>query len=280
MGILHLPESQRPGLRKCEYKWMHILVQIKNLSVFYGHGHRIAALKNISLTCSQGEILAIVGASGSGKSTLACAILQLLDASAQMTGIIQYNGAEIYPHAALPVQSLRGRKIAMIFQEPLLAFNPVFRIGHQIAETMCQHLQVSKSQAHEKIAGLFAQLGLEPAERIYRSFPHELSGGMRQRAMIAMAVSCNPELIIADEPTSSLDYELKHEIMSLLSGYSARLSASLLLITHDISLATEYSHRILILEKGKIKDNIKESSPELLSMAFKYGEADEFACRN
>ena len=236
------------------WRMENILLEIRDLSVTFRQPMPFQALKNINLKLYQGQLLALVGESGSGKTTLSRSILRLFEnrPDVEVTGHIFYEGREIYPGLNMNLKSLRGQKIGMIFQEPLLALNPVFRVGNQICETMRYHLSMSKKEAKNSILELFQQLGLESPEKIYRFYPHQLSGGMRQRIMIAMVIACRPQLVIADEPTSALDANLKNAILSRLVNLCQHNEMTMIFITHDIHLAQKYAQHIVVLQKGEI----------------------------
>ncbi len=230
------------------------LLEVENLSISYLGPQAVNAVDHVSFFLDHGEIMALVGESGSGKTTLAKALLRLFDDTRKVhiAGSIRFEDAELSELSEAEMNRIRGKKIGLIFQEPLLALNPLFRSGAQIAETIRQHTNLNRKTARERARHLLAQVGLNPAQQIYRLFPHQLSGGMRQRVMIALAFACRPQLVIADEPTSALDAPLRSDLMSFLMGYCRRQRTALLLITHDLSLALQFSQKIMIMHHGKI----------------------------
>jgi len=230
------------------------LLEVENLSVSYLEPQPVCVVDRVTFCIDYGETMALVGESGSGKTTLAKAMLRLFDHSgkALVSGNIRLEDSDLAGLSEAELNKIRGKKIGIIFQEPLLALNPVFRVGAQIAETIRLHTKLHRKAARERALNLLTQVGLNPARRIYRFFPHQLSGGMRQRVMIAIAFACRPQLIIADEPTSALDAPLRSDLMSFLVGHCQRRRAALLLITHDLGLALQFSQKIMIMYRGKI----------------------------
>lgn len=223
------------------------MLAIEQLTLAFGNA---AVLRDLSLTLQPGETLGLVGESGSGKSMTALAIMGLLPPGMVASGRIMLEGADLL---AMPERELchwRGRRMAMIFQEPMTALNPVLTIGHQIAEGLVLHGLMDKAAARREAVALIERVGLpEPARRA-NSFPHELSGGQRQRAMIAMAIACRPALLIADEPTSALDVSLQVEILALLREIRDETGMAMLFISHDLSVVRAMADRTLVLYGG------------------------------
>jgi ABC-type dipeptide/oligopeptide/nickel transport system ATPase component len=210
-------------------------------------------LKGVDLSISRGEMLAFAGASGSGKSMTALAVMQLLPPMATVSsGSITFEGAELLGCSAEDMRQRRGGEIGMIFQEPLTAMNPVMKIGDQILEPILLHLGKTKSEAKTIALDLLADVHIADPERVFHSYPHQLSGGMRQRAMIAMALSCNPTLLLADEPTTALDVTVQARVLEIIKEQQHKRNLAILFITHDISLAANVAERIAVLHEGQV----------------------------
>ncbi len=247
---------------------MTALLQIKNLKLGFvsGRGAPAPALRGVDLTIDKGECVALAGESGSGKSVSALSVLRLLPqgAAVYQAGEIIFKGQNLLTLPERDLRRLRGDRIAMIFQEPLSALNPLHRAGRQIAEVLEIH-RSGKSAARdepveEKIRALAAEVGLEDVERILRSFPHELSGGQRQRVMIAMALACQPDLLIADEPTTALDVTVQAQILALLKNLQQKTGMALLLISHDLDVVRQLAGRTYIMREGEIVETGATSS--------------------
>ena len=211
-------------------------------------------LKGLSFSMHRGESLAIVGESGCGKTLTAKSIMRLLDHGDFVVtgGSIHFAGEDVLKMSEQGLLALRGKKIAMIFQEPMTALNPVFTIGEQIEEVLMLHLKRKRSEARQMAVELLDKVGIpEPGYR-FHSYPHELSGGMRQRAMIAMAISCNPELLIADEPTTSLDVTVQAQILDLLERLRDSVSMGFILVTHDLGIVWKVARKVIIMYAGYI----------------------------
>ena len=218
------------------------------------------AVGEISLTVSPGQVLAIVGESGSGKSVTALSLLGLLPATAQVRGSAVLSGGgppgtELVGATPATLRSIRGRRIAAVFQDPFTTFNPVLRIGNQIAEAVLAHARIGAQDAMAQVLELLARVGLGDAHRISRSFPHELSGGQLQRAMIAMAISGEPELLIADEPTTALDVTVQAGILDLLHELREDIGTAILLITHDMGVAADLADDVVVMRHGTIMES-------------------------
>ena len=238
---------------------MSELLTIKNLHISLHDGQGCKdLLRGVSLNVRQKETVALVGGSGSGKTSLGLAILRLLPAAMQVQeGQIVFDGQDILRLEGIPLQKMRGKRISMVFQEPLSAFNPVFRIGDQIAEVIQAHTDYVRQKRQERVLELLDMVEIPEPKRVARSYPHQLSAGLRQRAMIAQAVAASPELIIADEPTSNLDVTLQARMIELFTKLKERLSLSVLLITHDLGLVRVMADRVFVLFEGKIVEQGK-----------------------
>lgn len=212
----------------------------------------VPAVKGVSLSVAKGEVLAIVGESGSGKSTTAMAIPALLPPSARVRGSVKLNGAELLGATNDELRAVRGKDVAVIFQEPMTALNPVYTIGWQIAEAVCAHKKMSHRQARDRAVELLDLVDMpEPAKRV-KHYPHQLSGGQRQRAMIAQALALDPGLLIADEPTTALDVTVQAEILDLMRDLRHRIDAGIILITHDMGVVADMADRIMVMKDGEV----------------------------
>jgi len=224
------------------------LLSIEHLRVRFGDSE---VVRGVSFQIAPGEKLALVGESGSGKSVTALSILRLVDA-ATTTGRIVFDGEDLMQRPEAKMQALRGGDIGMIFQEPMTALNPLYRIGNQISEVLRLHEGLSPSQAHARAIELLQRTGIPEPERRVNAYPHELSGGQRQRAMIAMALACRPRLLICDEPTTALDVTIQAQILGLLDELQRDLGMALLFITHDLNLVRRFTHRVGVMERGEL----------------------------
>ena len=231
------------------------LLHINNLSVSFITGEtEFEAVKNVSFHVNKGETVGIVGESGSGKSVTARSIMRLLPSppSYLKGGDIVFNGQNLVELSEKELQAVRGRDISMIFQDPMTSTNPTIRIGDQIAEGLMKHQQLSKKQAYDATIDMLKQVGIKNAEERYKQYPHEFSGGMRQRVMIAMALACNPSLLIADEPTTALDVTIQAQILRLMKKMQQRLGTSIMLITHDLGVVAGMCDRVIVMKQGEI----------------------------
>ncbi|MGY6500107.1 MAG: ABC transporter ATP-binding protein [Acidimicrobiales bacterium] len=211
------------------------------------------AVRGVSFDLHPGETLAIVGESGSGKSVSALSLLGLLPASATVSGRVAFRGEDLLTMSPTARRSIRGNEIAMIFQDPMTAFNPVYTIGDQIAEAIRIHRpKVSKKEAYDEVEALLHQVGVPEARRRVHQYPHEYSGGMRQRAMIAMAIANKPTLLIADEPTTALDVTIQAQVMEVLAEVREATGSAMILITHDLGLVAGTADRILVMYGGHV----------------------------
>lgn len=228
------------------------LLKVSNLCVsFKSHHEVVDAVKGISFLLNKGETLALVGESGSGKSVTAMSILGLLPSS-EAKGSVLFNGHELLNKGEAFLKSYRGKDIAMIFQEPMTSLNPLHSIEKQIVEPLLVHQQYTKNDTRSKVIELLKLVGFEDGQSRLDSFPHQLSGGQRQRVMIAMALACNPQLLIADEPTTALDVTIQTGIIALLKKLQSQFSMGLLLISHDLSMVSKLADRIAVMKNGKV----------------------------
>ncbi|KPW23735.1 MULTISPECIES: ABC transporter ATP-binding protein [Pseudomonas syringae group genomosp. 2] len=226
------------------------LIEIRDLSVAFS-GQKVVS--NLSLDVRRGECLALVGESGSGKSVTAHSILQLLPHNGTLTtGSITYRGQQLVGADQRTLRELRGNRIAMIFQEPMTSLNPLHSVARQIGETLLLHRGISGREAQKRIVELLEMVGIQQPEKRLKAYPHELSGGQRQRVMIAMALACEPELLVADEPTTALDVTVQRKILLLLKELQQRLDMSLLLISHDLNLVHSVAQRVCVMRAGEI----------------------------
>jgi oligopeptide/dipeptide ABC transporter ATP-binding protein len=227
------------------------LLELESLQVMLGPpGRETRVLRDVSLSVAAGETLGIVGESGCGKSMTALAVMGLLPTPSRVTGSVRFRGVELAGPAAW--QGARGRHMAMVFQEPMTALNPVLTVGLQIAEMLFVHAGVPRSVALQDAVGLLERVGIaEPARRA-KAYPHELSGGMRQRVMIAMAMACKPELLIADEPTTALDVSVQAQILDLMLELQRDSGTALIFISHNFGVISEVADRVLVMYAGKV----------------------------
>ena len=211
-------------------------------------------MRGVSFDIPAHTTVALVGESGSGKSVTAMSILDLLPANAERGGAIRFDGRDLLDASPAELRALRGRDIACVFQDPLSSLNPVFTIGAQVAEPMVRHLGLSRRQARERAEGLLEEVGLPEPRRRLDAFPHELSGGQQQRVMIAMALACEPRLLIADEPTTALDVSVQRQILELLAGLKVRRRMSMLFISHDLGVVGEIADRVVVMREGTVRE--------------------------
>jgi ABC-type dipeptide/oligopeptide/nickel transport system, ATPase component len=229
------------------------LLEIKNLTVsFATMTGQFTAVNGIDMSVDQDEVLAIVGESGSGKSVAMLAVMDLLPSSATITADhITFDGQNLLTMNAAQRRALVGKDMSMIFQEPIASLNPCFTIGYQIAEALKTHLRLDRKEQKKRTIELLKQVGIMDAEEKMRSFPHQLSGGQCQRAMIAMAISCKPKLLIADEPTTALDVTIQKQILDLLMQLQAEYGMGLIMITHDMGVVAETADRVIVQYMGR-----------------------------
>ncbi len=225
------------------------LLEVSGLSISFGI---YQAVRDLSFTVGRREIVGLVGESGSGKSITALSILRLMPPAARIVaGDIRLNGKDILGLRGRALQALRGKSISMIFQEPSTSLNPVMSVGWQVTESVRLHEDCTERHARARTIELFDLVGLKEPQRLYDEFPHRLSGGMQQRVMIAMAVACGPEFLIADEPTTALDVTVQEQVLRLLDELRDKLSMSILLITHDIGVVADWTDRVVVMYGGQ-----------------------------
>ncbi|WP_299105852.1 ABC transporter ATP-binding protein [uncultured Tenacibaculum sp.] len=229
------------------------MLKINNLSIgFLNQNVKSNVIHNISFSLKENEILGIVGESGSGKSVSTLAILGLLSPSAHIEGEILFNNTSILNYTEKEFQKIRGKKIGMIFQEPMSSLNPTLSCGFQVAEILKTHTNLSSQEIKTEVISLFNKVKLPRPEQIYNTYPHEISGGQKQRVMIAMAIACKPQLLIADEPTTALDVTVQKEIIQLLKELQQETKMSIIFISHDLSLVSEIANRVVVMYRGSI----------------------------
>lgn len=234
---------------------MNDLLEIRDLRVCFSavNGNSACVVNGLNLDIKTNETLCLAGESGSGKTITAMSITGILPRHAKIiSGQIKYNGRDLLKLNNKELEGIRGSQIAYVFQEPASFLNPVFTIGNQIMEAITLHQDKNRSQAKTEALALLDLVGLKDPERIFLSYPHQLSGGMNQRAFIAMALACSPRLLIADEPTTSLDVTVEAQILKLLLALKEKIGFSLLFITHNLSIAKKIADRICIMHKGTI----------------------------
>lgn len=231
-----------------------VLLEVKDLAVsFFGKDGEVQAVRGISYTLHKGEVLSIVGESGSGKSVSSHAILRLTQSPGVVkSGEILFDGRDILKLSKKEIQELRGSDIAMIFQDPMTSLDPLFSIGYQMGETLKKHTKLNKAERKARMIELLELVGINQPERRIKQYPHELSGGMRQRVMIAMALACEPKLLIADEPTTALDVTIQAQILDLLKKLKDKLGMAIILITHDLGVVSDICDNVVVMYAGKI----------------------------
>jgi peptide/nickel transport system ATP-binding protein len=233
------------------------LLDVKNLKTyFFTDEGMVRAVDGIDLYINQGETLGVVGESGCGKSVTALSIMKLIPQPPGkiVEGEINYNGVNLVDLKPNRMRKIRGKEIAMIFQEPMTSLNPVFTCGEQIAEALRLHEGLGRREAMDKTVEMLKLVHIPNAERRVKEYPHQLSGGMRQRIMIAMALSCNPKLLIADEPTTALDVTIQAQILDLLNELKAKLGMAVMLITHDMGVIAETAQRVVVMYAAKVAE--------------------------
>lgn len=231
------------------------LVEFKNLKTyFYTEDGVVKAVNDVSFKIKEGETICVVGESGCGKSVTAMSLMRLIPSPPGkiIGGEILFEGKKILELNDTEMRATRGNDISVIFQEPMTSLNPVFTIGSQIEEAIILHQKINKIQARNKAIEMLKIVGIPRAEEIIDCYPHELSGGMRQRAMIAMAVSCNPKLLIADEPTTALDVTIQAQILDLMRDLKKKINTSIMLITHDLGVVAEMADYVVVMYAGKV----------------------------
>jgi peptide/nickel transport system ATP-binding protein len=238
---------------------MTALLTVENLDVrFHRPDGIVHAVEDFSFHINEGEVLAVVGESGCGKSAMANSLLRLVPrSSSRISGTVSYRGADLLllPDAAM--RAIRGKEIGMIFQEPMTSLNPVLTIGRQIYETITAHEKIGRRMVRRRAVELFELVGIPEPRRYMDEYPYRLSGGLQQRVMIAIAIACNPRLLIADEPTTALDATIQAQILELLGNLKRRIGVAVLLITHDLGVVSEVAERVLVMYAGR---KIEEAS--------------------
>ena len=231
---------------------METLLSVQDLSIsFHTYNGEVQAVREASFDLGRGEVLAIVGESGSGKSVMMQTILQLTPCHLK-GGRILFDGEDITRYTDRQMQSIRGSQIGMIFQDPMTSLNPTMKIGRQITESLLRHQKLSRKEARDRALELLTQVGINHPEKRYHQYIHNLSGGMRQRVMIAIALACRPKLLIADEPTTALDVTIQAQIMDLLVKLREEVGCSIVLITHDLGVVAANADRIAVMYAGRV----------------------------
>ena len=237
-----------------------MLLSIRDLKVAFRLGERgavslVPAVSGVSFDIPEHTTVALVGESGSGKSVTAMSILNLLPDNARRSGVIEYEGrGSAQGLAAAELQALRGKEIACVFQDPMTSLNPVFSVGRQLAEPLQRHLKLSRREAIDRAEALMIEVGIPESKRRLASYPHELSGGQQQRVMIAMALACEPKLLIADEPTTALDVTIQRQILELIAKLQERHRMSVLFISHDLGLVGEIADHVVVMRQGVVRE--------------------------
>jgi peptide/nickel transport system ATP-binding protein len=230
------------------------LLEVRDLRVsFRTEDGEVQAVDGLSLSVAAGEVLGIVGESGSGKTVSMMALMRLIrDPNAVIEGRVFHKGHDLMQLSSQEMRSVRGREIAMIFQDPMTALTPVYTVGWQIAEQLRAHEKMTRRQARRRTVDLLAEVGIPNAGRRAADYPHQFSGGMRQRVMIAMALSCNPSLLIADEPTTALDVTIQAQILELMKRLQRDHGSSIILITHDMGVVADLAERVVVMYAGRV----------------------------
>ncbi|MBD8070809.1 ABC transporter ATP-binding protein [Bacillus sp. PS06] len=228
------------------------LLEVEDLKVrFKTDDGYVSTVNGVSFTVNEGETVAVVGESGCGKSVTSLSILGLTPGEIY-NGEIKFNGRNLATMKKKELRKLRGKDISMIFQEPMTSLNPVFTIANQLSEVLMVHKGLNKKQAFDKSVEMLEVVGIPDAEKVAKRFPHQLSGGMRQRVMIAMALSCNPKLLIADEPTTALDVTIQAQILELIKKLKAEYNTGIIMITHDLGVVAEVADRVVVMYAGEV----------------------------
>lgn len=249
-----MPEYILPLSQKLRPEESSILLQVDNLKTyFFTYEGTVPAVDDVSFRVKKGSILGIVGESGCGKSVTALSVMRLVPPPGRIvSGSILFDGRDLLKLDEEEIRRLRGDRITMIFQDPMTSLNPVFTIGEQISEIFYVHRKMKRSQALERAEVMLQRVGIPDPGRRIKEYPHQLSGGMRQRVMIAMAIACDPAVIIADEPTTALDVTIQAQILLLLKGLVESLHSSLILISHDLGIIAELADEVVVMYAGKI----------------------------
>ncbi len=232
-----------------------VILSVEHLVTQFGSGEKtVTAVNDVSFTVERGKTLGIVGESGCGKSVTSLSIMRLIGFSGGTIagGRILFDGRDLLALSEPEMRRIRGNEIAMIFQEPMTALNPLFTIGYQLEEVLCLHLGMTKKQARKRGVELLERVRIPRAERIMDEYPHQLSGGMRQRVMIAMAIACRPKVLIADEPTTALDVTIQAQVLELMKELVADLDMAIIFITHDLGVIAEMASDVLVMYAGRV----------------------------
>jgi peptide/nickel transport system ATP-binding protein len=241
---------------------MTTILEVKQLRTKFRTDHGVVhVVDGVDFEIRAGETLGVVGESGCGKSVTSLSIMRLLPPGGAAEGTIRFNGKNLLELSEKEMQAIRGNEISMIFQEPMTSLNPLHTVGKQIEEAVLLHWKVSKAQAKERAIAMLKAVGMPRAEEIYGEYPHQLSGGMRQRVMIAMAMACDPKLIIADEPTTALDVTIQAQILDLMRDLKEKTGTSIMLITHDLGVVAEMCDRVIVMYAGQV---VEETDVETL----------------
>lgn len=234
-----------------------MLLEVNNLKTeFKMRKGIVKAVDNVSFSIDKGEVLAVVGESGSGKSVTSLSIMGLLQDPGKVTGgEVLFKGENLLTKSKKEMQEIRGNHISMIFQEPMTSLNPVYKIKEQLMESIMLHMKLSKKEAYERAVEMLDLVGIPSPRERASDYPHQMSGGMRQRVMIAMALACNPELLIADEPTTALDVTIQAQILELLNEMRKKFNMAVLLITHDLGVVSETADRVAVMYCGRVMEN-------------------------
>lgn len=233
---------------------MNQLLEVRQLrTAFRTEDGEVVSVDDVSFSIRQGETLGIVGESGCGKSVTSLSILKLLGRNGYIkSGSIHFNGTDLATMSDKELESIRGKDIAMVFQDPMSSLNPVYTIGNQLSETIRIHLRLNRKETRELVIALLKKIGFPRAEQMMDQYPHTLSGGMKQRVMIAMALACRPKLLIADEPTTALDVTIQAQILELIRNIRMESNTSVMLITHDLGVVAENADRIIVMYAGQV----------------------------
>lgn len=237
---------------------MNNALEIKDLRIsFASEGKRVEVVSGVSINVPKGKIIGVVGESGCGKTVTALSTMRLIPEPPGKidSGEILFDGADLLHYSDRDMRSIRGNRISMIFQEPISSLNPVFTVGDQIGEAISTHLDLSKQEQKERVLELLTLVGIPAPERRINNYPHEMSGGMSQRVMIAMALACNPEVLIADEPTTALDVTIQAGILELINDIRVKMGMAVLLITHDLGIIAEVADEVYVMYAGKVVEH-------------------------
>lgn len=232
------------------------ILNVKNLTTTFEYkGEIIPAVQNVSFGISKGETLCIVGESGSGKSVTALSVMRLIQYPGEIReGEILFDGIDLMKCTENEMRKIRGNQISMVFQEPMTSLNPVFTIGNQLTETILTHRNISKKEAKEQAINMLRSVNIPSPEERLKQYPHQLSGGMRQRVVIAMALACNPKLLIADEPTTALDVTTQAQILKLINDLKEKTETAFMLITHDMGVVAAAADKVLVMYSGRVME--------------------------